>query len=125
MGTRCTPMPPGVPDTADPGACGPDTDTGWGHGKGGCARPSPCRWARARAGATASGGHGPDTQEYMVAMMPQGFHLSHGVTRAFQALGVSPSPWCPTLRPAGQLLGWVIAGRGMVVPRWALVRAEG
>ena len=26
--------PPVVPDTADPGACIPDTDPGWGHGEG-------------------------------------------------------------------------------------------
>ena len=72
----------------DPGACVPDTDPGWGHGQGGCVWPSPCRWARARADATASGGHRPDTQEDIVAMMPLGFHLSHGFARAFQALGV-------------------------------------
>jgi len=52
-----------------------------------------------------------------VAMMPLGFHLSHGFARALQALGVLPSAWRPTLRPGGQLLGWVIAGGCMVVPR--------
>jgi len=100
-----------------PGACGPDTDTGWGHGKEGCTRPFPCRWAQARADTTASGGPGPDTQEDIVAMMPLGFHLSYGFARALQALGVLPSAWRPTLRPGGQLLGWVIAGGCMVVPR--------
>jgi len=46
----------------------------------------------------------------MVAMMPLVFHLSRSFARAFQALGVLPSHWRPTLRTGGQLLGWVIAG---------------
>src|SRR5262245_23849891 len=125
MCVRCTPVPPGVPDTADPGTCGPDTDTGWGHGKGGCARPSPCRWARPRADDTASGGHRPSPQDDLVAMVPLGFHLSNGFASALQSLGVLRSPWRPTLRPGGQRRGWVMVGGCMVVPIWALVRAEG
>jgi succinate dehydrogenase cytochrome b subunit len=61
---------------------------------------------------------------YIVAMVPLGFHLSHGFSSAFQTLGVLPPHWRPTMRAGGQYLGWVIAGGFMLLPLWALFFAE-
>jgi succinate dehydrogenase / fumarate reductase cytochrome b subunit len=61
---------------------------------------------------------------YIVAMVPLGFHLSHGFSSAFQSLGVLPSHWRPTMRAGGQYLGWVIAGGFMLLTLWALFFAE-
>jgi len=61
---------------------------------------------------------------YIVAMVPLGFHLSHGFSSAFQTLGVLPPHWRPAMRTGGQLLGWVMAGGFMLFPLWALCFAE-
>src|SRR5262249_6930833 len=102
--------------------------TGYRHRVGpwcGCAWPSPCRWARVRADATTSGGHGPETQDDSVAMVPVGFSLSHGFASVVQSLGVLPSHWRPTLCIGGKLLGWMIAGGFMVLPLRAVGIAAG
>jgi succinate dehydrogenase / fumarate reductase cytochrome b subunit len=42
---------------------------------------------------------------YLVSMVIVGFHLWHGVTSAFQSLGIDRSGWAPVLRR----LGWTVA----------------
>jgi succinate dehydrogenase cytochrome b subunit len=64
------------------------------------------------------------TLMYLVAMVPLGFHLSHGISSAFQSLGALQPHWRPAMRTGGQLLGWVIAGGFMLLPLWALFFAE-
>jgi succinate dehydrogenase / fumarate reductase cytochrome b subunit len=61
---------------------------------------------------------------YLVAMVPLGFHLSHGFSSAFQSLGALQPHWRPVMRTGGQLLGWAIAGGFMLLPLWALFFAE-
>jgi succinate dehydrogenase / fumarate reductase, cytochrome b subunit len=64
------------------------------------------------------------TLMYVVAMVPLGFHLSHGFSSAFQSLGALQPHWRHGLRTGGQLLGWVIAAGFMLMPLWALFIAE-
>ncbi|MBM3223332.1 MAG: succinate dehydrogenase cytochrome b subunit [Candidatus Tectomicrobia bacterium] len=61
---------------------------------------------------------------YVVAMVPLGFHLSHGFASALQSLGAVQSHWRPCLRTGGQLLGWAIAAGFIVLPLWALFIAK-
>lgn len=61
---------------------------------------------------------------YVVAMVPLGFHLSHGFASAFQSLGALQPRWRSGLRTGGQLLGWVIAVGFILLPLWALFIAE-
>jgi hypothetical protein len=85
---------------------------------GRCASPSPRRWAQVPVDAPASGGHGPDTQDFIVAMVPVGFHRGHGLASAFQALGVLPSHRRPTMRTGGELLGESTAWEFMMLLLW-------
>jgi succinate dehydrogenase / fumarate reductase cytochrome b subunit len=61
---------------------------------------------------------------YVVAMVPLGFHLSHGISSAFQSLGVLNPAWRPGARTAGQLVGWGIAVGFILLPLWALFFAK-
>jgi succinate dehydrogenase / fumarate reductase cytochrome b subunit len=61
---------------------------------------------------------------YLVAMVPLGFHLSHGFASALQTLGTLQPHWRPFLRTGGQLLGWLIAAGFMLLPLWALFIAK-
>ncbi len=64
------------------------------------------------------------TLMYLVAMVPLGFHLSHGFASALQSLGALLPQWRPCLRTGGQVLGWVIAAGFMMLPLWALFIAK-
>lgn len=61
---------------------------------------------------------------YVVAMVPLGFHLSHGFASALQSLGALLPHWRPCLRRGGQVLGWLIAAGFIILPLWALLIAK-
>jgi succinate dehydrogenase / fumarate reductase cytochrome b subunit len=58
---------------------------------------------------------------YVVSMLVVGFHLWHGISSAFQTMGVDTPRWTPTIRLAGWLLALAIAGGFMTIPIWAFV----
>lgn len=61
---------------------------------------------------------------YIVAMLPLGLHLSHGLSSAFQTLGALQPHWRAPFKATGQVLGWVIAAGFILLPLWALLFAE-
>lgn len=61
---------------------------------------------------------------YIIAMVPLGLHLSHGMASAFQSLGALQPHWHAPLKTTGQVLGWVIAAGFILLPLWALLFAE-
>ncbi len=61
---------------------------------------------------------------YVVAMIPLGLHLSHGVASAFQTLGLLQPHWRQGCKKAGQVVGWVIAAGFILLPLWALLFAK-
>lgn len=61
---------------------------------------------------------------YVVAMIPLGLHLSHGIASAFQTLGVLQPHWRQAFKKAGQVVGWVIAAGFILLPLWALLFAK-
>ncbi len=46
---------------------------------------------------------------YVLAMLALGLHLSHGLSSAFQSLGLVKPAWREKLRTMGTALGWLIA----------------
>ncbi len=55
---------------------------------------------------------------YVVGMVIIGFHLWHGVSSAFQSLGVDPPGWVQPIRAAGWTLAVIIAGGFLIIPVW-------
>ena len=53
---------------------------------------------------------------YVIGMIIIGFHLWHGVSSAFQSLGVDPPGWAQPIRAAGWTLAVIIAGGFLVIP---------
>jgi succinate dehydrogenase / fumarate reductase cytochrome b subunit len=51
-------------------------------------------------------------------MVIVGFHLWHGVSSAFQSLGVDPPGWVQPIRAAGWTLAVIIAGGFLIIPVW-------
>lgn len=56
---------------------------------------------------------------YVVSMLVIGSHLWHGVSSAFQSLGVSHKSWTPRLLYAGRVAAVVISGGFVVIAVWA------
>ena len=55
---------------------------------------------------------------YVVGMVIVGFHLWHGVSSAFQSLGVDPPGWVQPIRAAGWTLAVIVAGGFLIIPVW-------
>ncbi|MCR9198672.1 MAG: succinate dehydrogenase cytochrome b subunit [Planctomycetaceae bacterium] len=56
---------------------------------------------------------------YLVALIALGIHLSHGISSAFQTLGISHPRWNKILRFLSVALAWLIAGGFMSLLVWA------
>lgn len=56
---------------------------------------------------------------YIVSMYVVGAHLWHGVSSAFQSLGMSHPRWTPRLLTFGRTVAVVIAGGFVVIALWA------
>jgi len=55
---------------------------------------------------------------YVVSMIVVGSHLWHGVSSAFQSLGLDNSRWTPRLLIAGRAVAVLIAGAFIVIALW-------
>jgi succinate dehydrogenase / fumarate reductase cytochrome b subunit len=62
---------------------------------------------------------------YIVSMIIVGSHLWHGVSSAFQSLGVDHPRVTPKLLMAGRLLAVLIAGGFIVIAAWAYLSQRG
>ncbi|MBI2835788.1 MAG: succinate dehydrogenase cytochrome b subunit [Acidobacteria bacterium] len=56
---------------------------------------------------------------YVVSMVVVAFHLRHGISSAFQSLGVDHPRYTPRIRLAGTVLAIVIGGGFALIPIWA------
>jgi succinate dehydrogenase / fumarate reductase, cytochrome b subunit len=56
---------------------------------------------------------------YVVSMVVVGSHLWHGVSSAFQSLGVDAPAWTRFILPAGKAIAVLIAGGFIVIALWA------
>jgi succinate dehydrogenase / fumarate reductase cytochrome b subunit len=56
---------------------------------------------------------------YVVSMVVVGSHLWHGVSSAFQSLGVDAPAWTRFILPAGKTAAVLIAGGFIVIALWA------
>ncbi len=61
---------------------------------------------------------------YVVGMIVVGFHLWHGVSSAFQSLGVDPPGWVPKIRAAGWMLAMLVAVGFLSIPLWIFFGAR-
>ena len=62
---------------------------------------------------------------YIVSMLVVGSHLWHGVSSAFQSLGLVHARWTPRLLVAGKVLAVLIAGAFIVIAVWAYMQHGG
>jgi succinate dehydrogenase / fumarate reductase, cytochrome b subunit len=62
---------------------------------------------------------------YMLSMIVVGSHLWHGVSSAFQSLGLDHPTVTPKLLAAGKLLAVLIAGGFIVIAAWAYLTQGG
>ena len=56
---------------------------------------------------------------YVISMLVVGSHLWHGISSAFQSLGVDKPAWTRVLLPAGKVIAVLIAGGFIVIALWA------
>lgn len=56
---------------------------------------------------------------YIISMVVVGSHLWHGVSSAFQSLGVDKPAWTRFILPAGKIIAVLIAGGFIVIAVWA------
>ena len=56
---------------------------------------------------------------YIVSMLVVGSHLWHGISSAFQSLGLDQPAWTRFILPAGKAIAVLIAGGFIVVALWA------
>jgi succinate dehydrogenase cytochrome b subunit len=56
---------------------------------------------------------------YVISMVVVGSHLWHGVSSAFQSLGVDAPAWTRFMLPAGKTVAVLIAGGFIVIALWA------
>ena len=63
-----------------------------------------------------------DVVFYVVCMLIIGLHLRHGVSSAFQSLGLIPERWTRRFLQAGFLLAAAIAGGFVLIPLWVFFR---
>lgn len=60
---------------------------------------------------------------YLLALAFLGMHLSHGLSSAFQTLGILKPHWRPHLKKAGVAVGWLVTLGFMSLPVWAFLTA--
>jgi len=56
---------------------------------------------------------------YVISMVVVGSHLWHGISSAFQSLGVDKPAWTRFILPAGKVIAVLIAGGFIVIALWA------
>jgi len=56
---------------------------------------------------------------YVLSMVVVGSHLWHGVSSAFQSLGIDQPAWTRFILPAGKTIAVLIAGGFIVIALWA------
>jgi succinate dehydrogenase / fumarate reductase cytochrome b subunit len=56
---------------------------------------------------------------YVISMLIVGSHLWHGVSSAFQSLGLDQPAWTRFIRPAGKVIAVLVAGGFIVIALWA------
>ena len=56
---------------------------------------------------------------YVVCVILVGFHLRHGVSSAFQSLGLDQPAWTRFIRPAGKVIAVLVAGGFIAIALWA------
>jgi succinate dehydrogenase / fumarate reductase cytochrome b subunit len=56
---------------------------------------------------------------YIISMIIVGSHLWHGISSAFQSLGVDRPAWTRFILPAGKVIAVLIAGGFIVIALWA------
>jgi len=56
---------------------------------------------------------------YIISMVVVGSHLWHGVSSAFQSLGVDAPAWTRFILPAGKTVAVLVAGGFIVIALWA------
>jgi succinate dehydrogenase / fumarate reductase cytochrome b subunit len=56
---------------------------------------------------------------YVISMIVVGSHLWHGISSAFQSLGVDKPAWTRFILPAGKTIAVLIAGGFIVIALWA------
>ena len=56
---------------------------------------------------------------YVISMVVVGSHLWHGVSSAFQSLGIDQPAWTRFVLPAGKTIAVLIAGGFIVIALWA------
>jgi succinate dehydrogenase / fumarate reductase cytochrome b subunit len=56
---------------------------------------------------------------YIISMVVVGSHLWHGISSAFQSLGVDRPAWTRFILPAGKVIAVLIAGGFIVIALWA------
>jgi succinate dehydrogenase / fumarate reductase cytochrome b subunit len=56
---------------------------------------------------------------YVLSMLVVGSHLWHGISSAFQSLGVDRPAWTRIVLPAGKAVAVLIAGAFIVIALWA------
>jgi succinate dehydrogenase / fumarate reductase, cytochrome b subunit len=56
---------------------------------------------------------------YVISMVVVGSHLWHGISSAFQSLGVDAPAWTRFILPAGKAIAVLIAGGFIVIALWA------
>jgi len=56
---------------------------------------------------------------YVISMVVVGSHLWHGVSSAFQSLGIDQPSWTRFILPAGKAVAVLIAGGFIVIALWA------
>lgn len=55
---------------------------------------------------------------YLVCMVVVGLHLGHGISSAFQSLGLMPQSWTRRMLRGGLVLAVLVAGGFLVIPIW-------
>jgi succinate dehydrogenase / fumarate reductase cytochrome b subunit len=56
---------------------------------------------------------------YIISMIVVGSHLWHGISSAFQSLGIDKPAWTRFILPAGKVVAVLIAGGFIVIALWA------
>ena len=56
---------------------------------------------------------------YVISMIVVGSHLWHGISSAFQSLGLDKPAWTRFILPAGKVIAVLIAGGFIVIALWA------
>src|SRR6266550_3034742 len=61
---------------------------------------------------------------YVLSMLVVGSHLWHGISSAFQSLGLDKPAWTRFILPAGKVIAAVIAAGFIVIAVWAYFQQE-